>query len=300
VEFTVASKNTQPFYKNSRDSRVSNQFSNEPIDTYNVAHDVTLRKNINRLSHNTKNTITISLILQYLGLFMGKRIKKILLLSVIMAGIYCAINLGTSYALRNMVSVNPIILNVASKGILLLTGLIIGMSILRAALLSRKERNNISFFHGFMSFAGLHIVMNVLIAIMTVINTIIFDSILNSVIASLLSITIIAFLSSAFLTRFSFLIPSIICQNEDSWQIISSQIASFLKPLFLILFCTKFLCLNVIFFSDMFLTDIAGMVAMANMADMVLLAPKAVIFVFYHIFVYSLLGVSFKLYNKFS
>ena len=315
----MASKNTQPFYKNSKDSRAFGDFDktyNTPngfVDTpkgdnqYH-AHDTILQKNINRLSYNTKNKITIRLILQYLRLFTERHTKQILFLSVMMTGIYCAITFTEIYALKNMQNINPTIVSIASKGILIFMGLIIGMRILRSCLLSRKEKNSISFFHGFMSFAGLHIAMNLVMAIITIINVIMFDYMVAStgillsseqrvLGSSIVSIIVISLFSSMLLARFSFLIPEIICSNDDNNPFTASQIAPFLKPLFIILFFTKFVCLNIIFLSDMFLSDITGINGI--IATMLVIAPKAIIFVFYHIFVYSLMGVSFKLYNKF-
>lgn len=301
-------KNRQDLSKKSNKKHISIDMNHTEYDAHETMHQdlkqehhEILEKNINRLSRNVKYSIKASVIISYLMLFTVRRFKTLFSLACIIAAFYCIFNsknfITDMSVIANLEKNYPYIITIGLKFV----GLTVGMIILRSSLLTQMEKNNTSFFHGFPSFIGLHILMHLIVIITTVTNTIIFDSFISQtlldtfksinpknlkIISLMFSATLDTLTTTMFLTRFSFLIPSIISKRDDNLQNVTPEMILFWKPLFCIIFSIKFVCLNIILFSDLFLSDNK------------LLIVRTTFFVFYHIFIYSLLGVSYKLYNK--
>ena len=260
-------------------------------DNHHHISDTKLQENINRLSRYSQHTITSSMISSYVKLFIQKRLSHILSLSFIMS----VFVLITHIAESSLGSSKPII-SFGFKIIYMLIAVFIGMNILRLAILSKKQHSEISFLKGFLSFLLLHFIINIItiISLFLITHSLILLKIDTNTLQTATSYTILiassfitSLVGSVLLVRFSFIIPALISDNEENFHNLSSRMKPCFKFLFFTFFSVKFICLNAIVFSHTFLSY--------NNIDT---AIKIILFVIYHIFVYSLIGVSFKLLNK--
>jgi hypothetical protein len=254
-----------------------------------------LQQNINRLSKNATQHITSSVIFSYLKLFIKKRTGDVIQSGLILGSIFFTANI-----IQLLIGNTSGLVNIISKGVCFFSVLIVGLSILRTIIFTQLEKKECPFFYGFAPFLGLHVILNLfaIIAVGAVDYFYLYmkiDAIENQLSYFLLSITTISITTSLLLTRFSFVLPAMIYpSDDDNLQGLSLRIKPFLKTLLFSLFCAKFICLNMIVFSDILVAYFPDI----SIVPYLVILPKMVGFVFYHIFVYVLLGVSFKLYCK--
>lgn len=263
------------------------------LNLKNFEHNIGLREvelqvNINRLVKKSKENVTISLILGYVKLFLKKRTQDILFASVVLIGSHLASSLIKLFFIETL----PILSFLSSSIMFIMTSLV-GIKITRSAILTKTEQLDIPFLKGFTSF----FLLNASISILTTASIFILTSMLNMsynnnveptfvilVISGLISCCI----TSLLLARFGFLAVSKISNNQLVFKNFIVHLRPFLKPLFIILFSLKCLSLVGMIVADSILFVNVGIVF------------KSLFFTLYNVIVYSIIGVSFKLFNKLS
>jgi hypothetical protein len=245
-----------------------------------------LQEGINRLSSYAPNNVTPSMIMNYIVLFMQKRFANVLKLSVLMFGL-----IFVTYFAEIMLNNPKPIAHFSFKLLALFIAVFIGINVLRLTVLTQREKEQIPFFSSFMPFLLLHVAINVITMIVLFILThslILFKAEMNTQSYGILitSSFIASLISSALIIRFGFMIPALMRNPEETYQNVSSKMTSCVKFLFLTLFATKFICLNIILISDIILPYYVS------------LSVQGTVFALYHMLIYVFIGVSFKLLDR--
>ncbi len=249
-------------------------------------HEEKLQEGINRLSGYATNVVTPSMIMNYVALFIQKRFANVVQLSVIMLVLIFA-----TYVTEIMLNNSKPILHFSFKIITMFIAVFMGMNILRLTVLTQRQKEQIPFLSGFLPFLLLHVAINVITMIGLFILThslISFKAEMTTQSYGILitSSLIASLISSALMTRFGFMIPALMRDDEETYHNVSSKMTSCVKFLFLTLFATKFICLNLILISDTILPYYIS------------LFIQGIIFALYHMFIYVFIGVSFKLLDR--
>lgn len=235
----------------------------------------------NRISHED---ITLSLILSYFGLFLRKRTFSMFILLILMGGIIALTHIPELW-LKIPKPMTQYIIPIVHC----VTATLIGIAIMRSVLLSQRQKTQKFFFNGFLSFLVMHLIINVLIIMsLFLVNTLFIKSSseANPNAILFLNTVIVSFVSSALLSRFCLIIPAMIYDNWKLFGTLSSQMTPYFKYLFMLLFCAKMICLNIVVFSEYIPLNNA------------VIAIKIIVPAFYYIFIYTFIGICFKLLLK--
>jgi hypothetical protein len=249
-----------------------------------------LEENISRLSKISYEKISFSMILNYLKLFMRKRLSHLVVLSIIMASIFL-ITQKIPLMIENSTSITRAIFQITN----VIIASFIGIKIIRLTILNSKYYPQSNFLKGYIPFIMLHFTANAAIIITLFIANHLFYKFNNTVdILSYKSLICGAFvasvISSTIFARFCLMIPAMIADNEDTFQTLALKTNPYFRFLFILFFCAKMICLNSFIFLDQIQIQIHS--------DNIIIVAKTILFTIYHVFIYILIGICYKLLIK--
>ncbi len=245
-----------------------------------------LKENISRLSQFYTENMSFSMILNYLKLFMCKRSAHIIFLSVFMIGVSFL-----THIMPSMIQNPTPIKNAIFQSINIIITSFIGITIIRLAILNPKHAPHSNFLKGYIPFIMLHLIANTaIITTLFITNHVLykFDNTVDILSYKFLicGAFVAAVISSTIFARFSLMIPAMIADNEDTFQTLALKTNPYFKFLFTLFFCAKMICLN----SLIFLNHIQ--------LDNIMIIAKTLLFTMYHVFIYGLIGICYKLLIK--
>ncbi len=257
----------------------------KPKNSY-ALNEPELKENISRLSQFSNEQIGFSMILSYLKLFMRKRSSHIIFLSFLMIGVSFLTHI------MPLIVENPTpIKNVIFQSINIAITSFIGIMIIRLAILNPKDSPHSNVLKGYITLIMVHVIANVAMIITLFIINYVCHKLDNTV--NILSYKFLvcgtfvaSVISSTILARFCLMIPAIIADNDDIFQRLLLKTNPYFKFLFILFFCAKMICLSSLIFVDHI------------QSDTIMIIAKTLLFTIYHIFIYVLIGICYKLLIK--
>lgn len=284
VEFTVTAKKRHVL------DTVMNEKLNPktPIKpkNYHALNEPALKENTSRLSQFYTENISFSIILSYLGLFIRKRPFSIIFLLGMMMGVS-----SLTHIMPSLIKNNTLITHTICQSINILITSLIGIKIIRLAILNPKHYPHSNVLKGYIPLIMLHMITNGVIVITLFMINYVCHKIDNTV--DILSYKFLicgacvaSFIGSIVLARFCLMIPAIIANNDDTFQTLASKTNPYFKFLFILFFCAKMIRLNGLLFLNQIQSYNTFIIA------------KSLLFTIYYVFIYVLIGICYKLLIK--
>ncbi|MFT6072384.1 MAG: hypothetical protein ACJAQ0_001291 [Dasania sp.] len=255
-----------------------------PIQENNNNNNITKKITSIKKSVKNHNPTTLQIVRHYLKLFMRTHAKILAVSGLALSGIYLMSNLIQFFITPSLKT------QFIFKAIIMTSALLIGMYILRQSVLKKKERPITPFFKGFSQLLGLYFITGLIIiaTIFVASNmiTLINQSFIPQTIALIVGVAISSVTTGIILTRFSFLVPLTMIEDEEGIENALNRVSPYATILFTTISAAKIICLGGIIILNL------------KLAATIAIPLGALLFAFYHILIFSLIGVCFKVSQK--